>query len=98
MVPDEWGNGVQNPRGKVKYVNTDGAMQVQNLDIQDFGTRIYFKADAEKDPLSAVEGIKGDRNAKTERFAADGRELANGSAAGLVIERRGESARKVVNK
>ena len=96
MVTDEWGNGVQNPRGKVKYANAEGAMQVQNLDIKDFGTRIYFKADAAKDP-TGIGTVKGSTESM-ERYDMDGRMLGTAPATGIVIERQGEKAKKVMNK
>ena len=98
MVTDEWGNGVQNPRGIVKYVNSEGSMQVQNMSIAGFGTRLYFKADAACNPVDAVENINADSNATPEYYTIDGRRITNGKAganAGIVIERRGTKTTKI---
>ena len=97
LVSDEWGNGVLDPRGKVRYANTEGSMQVQNLNIEGFGTRLFFKADASKDPASAIDGVSGS-DAAPERFNVDGTRRAAHHTPGIAIERRGGKTSKTATK
>ena len=97
QVTDEWGNGVQNPRGIVKYTNSEGAMQVQNLSIAGFGTRLYFMADSSRNPSAGIDDIDTDDNATPEYYTISGIRIAQPTHdSGVVIERRGAKVSKIV--
>ncbi|MCF0213642.1 MAG: Omp28-related outer membrane protein [Muribaculaceae bacterium] len=99
VVTDEWGNGVLAQRGMVKYTDINGAMQVQNLSIEGFGTRLYFVADKSKNPESAIETIDTDtNNAPVEYFSIDGRRISNiqNIANGVAIKRQGSKTEKFI--
>lgn len=46
-VTDTWGDGIMTPRGHVKIYSGDNTLLTQNLEIKDFGWRIFFRVNDE---------------------------------------------------
>lgn len=56
-VTDVWGDGIMTPRGHVKIYSIDNTLLTQNLEIQDFGWRMFLNIVDE----TSVDEIKDDK-------------------------------------
>ena len=84
-VTDDWGDGVKNPRGFVKFYGPDDKMVAQNRDLVDYGARNFFIAST--DPTSVDEIGSEAKVVSEEYFDLSGRRIA-APASGIVLKRQ----------
>ncbi|MGN0237083.1 MAG: Omp28-related outer membrane protein [Lepagella sp.] len=79
-VADAWGDGVLSPRGNFKIYDADDQLVTQQLEISQFGIRIFVQAADD----SAVRNILSEESHEVARYALDGT-LLDAPAAGINI-------------
>lgn len=100
-VTDAWGNGIYSPRGSVKVYDSNGTIKMQQTEIEDYGYRYFFVADA---TLGIGTLCVDDSDDGYTLFSLSGVEVAHGSGdvansgvqKGVYVVKRAGGAERIV--